>query len=116
MPKKDTTIVTCKRCQNKAYAKDFVLDPYYGLIVCPHCVKERRQRHDIRKELAERRSKQQPPAEKKQMSAPKSSLNSTPEKTKIIIKCHKCRYEFPYDEEDKIPNLCPFCGAEVLNY
>ena len=34
--------VTCKQCGKQANANEFVLDYYYKMMVCPNCVKERR--------------------------------------------------------------------------
>lgn len=34
--------VVCRRCGREAQADSFVLDPIYGMLVCPECMKEQK--------------------------------------------------------------------------
>ncbi len=136
----DEIKVKCKRCQRLAKAEDFVLDPVYEMIVCPECIRERRNRDRVQAELKAQKdekqkekaaadakaAKEQKPAgwdmedeylEKAFRSKQKSTVAVQPvSDTKVKYKCPKCGYQFDYDTEKRRPARCPYCSSEIYKF
>lgn len=129
----DTIKVLCKRCGKQAYVSEMTLDPVYRMVVCPTCVKERRTRESVQKGLAEQKlkTKEQPFSNKpagwdaedeylerlarqKQMEKGNISIQKLGP-GKIKYTCAKCKHAFVYYTERKYPNICPYCGGEIID-
>jgi DNA-directed RNA polymerase subunit RPC12/RpoP len=118
--------VTCKRCNRQAKAGEFVLDPYYRMMVCPTCVKERRGKTDIKPKGQETKPAEPPkPAgwdsdddalEKmaKQKSAKAAPAVERIDADRIRYTCSRCKFRFVYQISRKAPSTCPYCGTPVM--
>lgn len=129
--------IKCKRCGKLAVPEQFVLDPYFNMVVCPFCVKERKT-----KSYEEQNKGQVAPqtnmAIKPQVTNPNEKpmdwdkddeylekVQKQKEDSKPVLKkiggskvrypCTRCRFVFIYDEDRNYPVKCPYCGTPV-NY
>ena len=118
----------CRRCGKTALASDFVLDHIYRLMVCPNCIKERKDKDNLHiklekeKGLHKEQEKNKPAgwdAEDeylemvcKQKAAASGNLQRI-DKDRINYKCPKCKRAFIYNQTKRFPNTCPFCGSEI---
>jgi hypothetical protein len=122
----------CKNCGREAPAVEFILDPYFGMMVCQKCFKDRRGKDivsDIKKkangDLVVTEKKQGPPKppgwdeedEYLEKMARMKQQTTVPVKMvgedKVLYKCKKCSYEFKYDIIKKVPGRCPYCCADI---
>lgn len=123
--------VKCRRCGKSAQSSEFVLDPVYKLMVCPDCVKERKNRELQKKAAVEEQPKIKIMKERapgwdpeddyleqyhrqKKASIIQSAQSMQQIGNKINYKCYNCKYFFIYNKEKKYPNLCPNCGAAIF--
>ena len=121
----------CKRCGREAVSTEFTLDPIFKMMVCPECVKERKnqsfmqQRTKAKEQArqAEEVVKKEKPAgwdfddveaelafKKKQATAPKIEKI---DKEHVKYTCKKCKYEFVISLYKRMPGRCPYCGEGV---
>lgn len=133
MMNSNSIMVKCRRCGKNASSSDFILDPVYGLMVCPNCVKERKSK-DIQKtkpahipkderipimkarplgwdaedEYLEQHFRQ------KQNNIALSKVSTQTYGDKVNYKCFKCKYVFVYNKAKQYPNLCPNCGSRIM--
>jgi DNA-directed RNA polymerase subunit RPC12/RpoP len=118
--------VICKRCGKESLAKDFTLDPVYKIVACPACVKERRENEKkassiLAKSQAENQSaavSPKPSVGSKPWMADRIDINKaepSADPNRIKHTCHRCKYRFFYNKVKKYPNLCPHCGAVILD-
>lgn len=119
--------VKCKRCGRMASVGDFILDPVYRLVVCPACVKERKDREMMHKEIVQELHKEEKPVSRPvgwdsedeyldRLYKEKARTAPTMEqidKERVMYKCPKCKHSFVYNIVKKHPNLCTFCGAGI---
>jgi DNA-directed RNA polymerase subunit RPC12/RpoP len=123
--------VKCRKCGKQASAKTFVLDYASRMMVCPLCIKQRKQniinkKRDILEEKKKEREleelKKKPPGwdhdddlleklyrEKKKHRNPDVLQGSG----KVKYSCTSCDYEFIYDRDKQKPRDCPYCGRRV---
>jgi len=124
--------VKCRRCGKNAPSSEFILDSVYKLMVCPNCVKERKNRELHKKVPIEEEEpkililKERPPGwdpedeyleqfhRKKQTDIAQSTQGMQQIGNKINYKCYSCKYFFIYNKEKRYPNLCPNCGAAIF--
>jgi DNA-directed RNA polymerase subunit RPC12/RpoP len=125
----------CKRCGKTAPSTSFVLDPDYKLMVCPQCIKEKKEAERVRRELEKKKTEKQELAAKETPEKPKGwdsedeylerhskkieTVNVAAERidnTKIRCTCPSCKYAFVYDTAKKHPKACPYCNAQVLPF
>jgi late competence protein required for DNA uptake (superfamily II DNA/RNA helicase) len=127
--------VNCKRCGKPAAASEFVLDPYYRMMVCPACVKERREgkrKESEAEKEAEKKIEEQKKAEEETASRPpgwdeedvylEKALKAK-QNMKILVKrvdenkvrymCKKCGFTFNYNLRTEMPRVCQYCAAPV---
>ncbi|MBN2458829.1 hypothetical protein JXB28_00965 [Candidatus Woesearchaeota archaeon] len=119
----------CKRCGREASSNEFTLDPVYKMMVCPECVKERKQaQFTIAKQKAKAEALVEPeqPKPKKEkpagwdiedveaeMAYKKKLAQQTKVEAvgggKLKYTCPKCKYEF-VAKDGKKPLRCGYCG------
>jgi DNA-directed RNA polymerase subunit RPC12/RpoP len=124
----DMLKVKCKRCGNMARPAEFVLDPYYRLMVCPFCVKERKNRKSVQDEMQAMKAKKEEPVEEKKPGYDKedtyldrayeSKIKNTVAVEKVNddnvkYACPKCKYKFVYNVVKKTPGRCPYCSSDI---
>lgn len=117
--------VVCRKCGKPASATDFVLDPVYKMMVCPACVKARRDAKVQEKKEEEKQVEEinlKPPGwdeedeylEKafraKQQQA---TVVKRVDETKVRYTCKKCGYSFNFNLITKMPKVCQYCAAPV---
>ena len=69
----DAVSAVCKRCCRSAKSSEFVLDNEYGMMVCPSCVKERKDRmRNVQKQVAVEAEKAKEVEEAKYKPLPKT--------------------------------------------
>ncbi|MFA5141576.1 MAG: hypothetical protein WC471_01235 [Candidatus Woesearchaeota archaeon] len=125
--------VKCKNCGRDALASDFVLDPYFRMMVCSKCFKERRGKSIVDSMKAKSPSQLVvTPVQKEVKPKPagwdeedeylekmaKFKQQTTTQVKKIddervSYKCKKCSYEFAYNTIKRTPGRCPYCCAEI---
>ncbi len=128
--------VNCKRCGRPAVSTEFVLDPIYGMLVCPTCIKERKS-GVAKAEIQQNKNKQQEQAnvqaaaknkpagwdkeddflERSYKNKQDSTKAATVEKIddqRVKYRCTKCQFKFTYDFIRKYPGTCPYCQTPVL--
>jgi hypothetical protein len=119
----------CKRCGKEAPTTEFTLDPVYRMMVCAACVKERRDKDRVSREIATQKAEDA--KHPKEQKAPgwdeedaflerkfKEKMTSSVkveavDDDKVKYTCPKCKYNFIYDIGRKHPGACPYCGAEI---
>lgn len=123
----------CKRCGRQSPSTQFILDPVYGMMVCPLCLKERKSKsaaiqiragRNAAAEKKEEENKNKPAgwdreddylersyAKKKdsQVGVEKIDANH------VNYICPKCKYKFIYDTERKYPKVCPYCNGQIFS-
>lgn len=106
----------CKRCGKHVGVNDLSLDPVYRMVVCSHCIRERKgtmkpkedippkpRDWDAEDEYLERAYKEK-----------KGESSIVYEKPGVVkYTCYKCKKTFGYNVERKHPNLCPYCGSTI---
>ena len=120
--------VVCKKCNRPAKADQFILDPVYKMMVCPSCVKDRRDTEMIaakkkKTDAVEQEQKKNKPknwdAEDEYLEKAQAKAAPKP-KVKIIdaehvkYQCPSCTYKFKYNKVEKKPANCPYCGSGIL--
>ena len=121
----------CRNCGRQAKPEEFVLDPYYKMMVCPLCVKERKTKTKIQKELEEKKTQEKEQHKEEKKLPPGYDKDDTylekayAAKMKDTVKvdkigqdkvrytCPKCNYTFEYDILRKIPGRCPYCSSDI---
>lgn len=121
----------CKRCGRTAKSTEFVLDNVYKLMVCPQCVKERKERQrDAEKQAHDEVEAEKVQAEKKTKPAGWDHEDEYLEKVekqrqknqlqferldseRVMLTCPKCEYKFKFNTVKKSPKLCPYCGTVI---
>jgi DNA-directed RNA polymerase subunit RPC12/RpoP len=122
----------CRRCGKTAPSNSFVLDPDYKLMVCPQCIKEKREAQRVRQEVEKHKTEkqEQPKTDKpagwdsedeylERQSKRKEETKISAERidsTKVKYTCQSCKYAFVYDTEKRHPKACPYCNAQVLPF
>lgn len=128
----------CKKCGRAAPAEDFILDQVYRLMVCPTCVRERKDKEITAKKIQEKaialqeelkikqaEQKNRPPGwdeedeylERAYQQKQRQSMVNKYERInadRINYICGKCRYKFAYSTLSKFPKTCPYCGTAVF--
>ena len=120
----------CKRCGKQSPSEQFNLDPVYGLMVCPNCVKERKTAV-AKKEIEQRKEANKEPPKpvgwdiedeylerayaKKSASKAQTNVQPLPD-GKVKYTCQKCKYSFVYDPERKHPARCPYCSSDIFYF
>ncbi|PIN86039.1 hypothetical protein COV19_06825 [Candidatus Woesearchaeota archaeon CG10_big_fil_rev_8_21_14_0_10_44_13] len=129
----DEMRVKCRQCGRYAKTNEFVLDHGYKMMVCPACVKDRKLREDVHREVdAQRQAKKKEGMEE---VAEKSAgwdkedeylnkLHAAKMKNTVKVEyvtddkvkytCAKCSYKFIYDMTRKMPPGCPYCGTGIM--
>ncbi|MFH1505592.1 MAG: hypothetical protein ABIE94_01230 [archaeon] len=124
--------VPCKRCGKLASANNYVLDPDYKLMVCPQCVKEKKEKERVRTELAKQKEEK---GKEKIKDKPAGwdiedeyleKLYKKRDEIKVDIKkidadkvrytCPKCKYVFVYNKATNFPSLCPYCKTRIFTF
>jgi transcription initiation factor IIE alpha subunit len=126
----------CKRCGRQSPASQFVLDPVYGMMVCPLCIKERRSktaafviRQDKRSAGAKKEEliKDRPAGwdkeddylerayARKKQAQPHVAIERV-DSSHVNYTCPKCKYRFLYDTERKHPRVCPYCNSQIYTF
>ena len=119
--------VKCRNCGRQARPEEFILDPYFKMMVCPLCVKERKNRLRVQKEMQQRKEekkeeKKLPPGyDKEDMYLEKAYAAKMKDTVKVDkigadkvkYTCPKCNYTFEYDMIRKIPGRCPYCSSDI---
>lgn len=123
--------VKCRQCGRFAPINDYRLDPVFGKMVCSACIKERRMREDVHREVnAQRQAKKKGMEEVAEKPAGwdiedeflskvyASKMKNTVQVEhisgdKVKYKCPKCAYKFIYDTGRKMPPGCPYCGTGI---
>ncbi|MBW3003547.1 hypothetical protein KY328_05030 [Candidatus Woesearchaeota archaeon] len=128
----DSIHVKCRRCGKTAPASEFVLDHVYRLMVCPHCVKERKNSEAKKTKIVEPENKisvfrNRPPGwdeddeyleraqREKQIALSSVRRELQVHGDKVNYKCFKCKYVFVYNKAKHYPNVCPNCGSGIIN-
>lgn len=120
----------CKRCGKSSPANQFVLDTVYRMMVCPSCVRERKDKILAAKMQQEReKEKEQEPPRPPGWDAEDEYLDKLykqREKIKVEFEridenrvkytCPKCKYKFVYDTVKKYPDICPYCKCSILTF
>jgi DNA-directed RNA polymerase subunit RPC12/RpoP len=119
--------VICKHCGRPAKAGDYVLDPVYKMMVCPSCVKERRNAPSIKpkQEAAQQPVQDKKPAGwdaeddllerlQKTKQAKAAPQVETMKDGKMRYTCMRCKYKFIYNPSNQTPSSCPYCGTPVM--
>ena len=108
-------MVDCGNCGGQALSDEFKLDTLKGVMICPHCEKEK-IKEDIEKNNVEKKpagwddiddyleKSYKSKTEKKEVSLDKPFLNLT---------CDKCEYKFRYNAIKQWPNVCPSCSKKI---
>lgn len=127
----DEMRVKCRQCGRYAKTNEFVLDHGYKMMVCPACVKDRRLREDVHREVnAQKQAKKKVMEEVAEKPAGWDHEDEYLQKAhamkmkntvqvehisgdKVKYKCPKCAYKFIYDLARKMPNGCPYCGMGI---
>ncbi|MFH1439566.1 MAG: hypothetical protein ABIG89_03305 [Candidatus Woesearchaeota archaeon] len=130
----DTGIkAVCKKCSKKALATEFILDPVYKMMVCPLCVKERKNKENIARTKAVEEKEKTTKKEIKphgwdQEDEYLEKIHKQKEKEKIKVEiqridrekirytCPKCKYTFIYNEIKKQPSRCPYCTSTIFTF
>ena len=121
----------CKRCGKSVQADKFVLDSVYKMMVCPFCVKERKDKINAERFSQERRKEEQEMMEEmktrpagwdaedeylERLSRKKEQERvdfETIDKERVKCACPKCRYRFVYNTISRSPATCPYCGTKL---
>ena len=103
--------VICKMCGKSAPASEFTLDPYYMKVVCAACAKARKA-NEKNMPIVEKKVQSEPMPEKRPNV---NTIDLSADPNRIKHTCHKCKYKFIYNKEKHYPNLCPHCGAHILD-
>ena len=128
-PNKEVS-ATCRKCGRTAPASSFILDVEYKMMICPQCLKERRTKEQVYKELKEEKETETQEPQKpvgwdkedeylERAFKQKEKQNKHYQRVgdgKINYSCLKCKYKFIYDEDNKHPRTCPYCGTEIFVY
>lgn len=104
------------------FSDEFVIDPDYQMAVCPNCVREKNQRKEVWKEVADEKEKEEPPKPPgwdeddelierlhRQKQKDKSEGFGFKDVGFGKIKCSKCGYAFKYSVDMHKPDSCPYC-------
>jgi len=117
--------VKCKRCSKEVRPEELTLDYTYKMMVCPNCVKERRNHEQVHKELKDQNIVKEPskPAgwdseDDYLERAHQEKLRNTVKvekvsEDKVKYKCVHCKYEFLINIHTKVPKACPYCDTPV---
>jgi DNA-directed RNA polymerase subunit RPC12/RpoP len=123
----------CKRCGRSAPASQFILDPIYGMMVCPFCLKERKSKAAasmIRQDRQNAEAKKEEEAKNKPAGWDKEDeylerAYAKKKQSQIAVEkidanhfnytCPKCKYRFVYDSERKHPKVCPYCNGQIFS-
>ncbi|MDD5332082.1 MAG: hypothetical protein PHE43_04700 [Candidatus Nanoarchaeia archaeon] len=134
--------IKCSQCGRFAMASEFVLDHIFKRMVCPSCIKDRRDREKVHEEFDKR--KEVPEVKKEEPKKPiwdelgisKTVATNTEEVKprshsyqdptrfkqinasiangdKVRYKCPKCNFEFNYNPTTKVPSDCPYCRLKI---
>ncbi len=119
--------VKCKNCGMLVPTNELVLDNVFKMMVCRTCVKDRKMREDVHKELGDKKGIQVIEEKKpKGWDKDDDMLDKLyREKQKEVVQaekisddrvrytCPKCGYKFQYDILAKKPSKCPYCDSEI---
>lgn len=97
-------MVSCRKCGSKTPAAQMKMDLDEKMMVCPNCLKLKKNVEISRKIVSE--PAKEPVIEEKMV--PESSSSS-----KIKHQCQSCGYAFNVNVETKTPKLCPYCGKPI---
>ncbi|MBI5389366.1 hypothetical protein HZB01_03235 [Candidatus Woesearchaeota archaeon] len=127
--------VNCKQCGRPSPSTDFVLDPYYGMMVCAACVKARKQQASITQSREKAKADAAAHALQEQQKGKPAGWDAEDEylekmgrfrktetaptgetqgKEKLNKTCHKCQYAYVYNTVTRFPRSCPYCGAQIV--
>ena len=126
--------VKCKKCGRPAKPNEFVIDPDFRMMVCPNCIREKRQKQEVYAELnaMKKAKKDAEQGEKKEerplgwdheddileKAAKLKMKNSVKveqiDDNHVKYTCPKCKYKFSYDTERKMPKNCPYCSSDLF--
>jgi len=125
----DAVSAVCKKCGKTAKSDEFVLDNEYGMMICPACVKDKRDRvRNMQKQAVDEAEKQKKQEEQKKKPAGWDQEDEYLEKyykrqekvkveriseDKIKITCPTCKYQFPFNTNKQTPRNCPYCTTPV---
>jgi len=123
--------VKCRKCGRQAKPEEFILDPFYGMMVCPLCVKERKNKDRIHREIETMKNEKKEEDVKRPADydsddiylekAYKTKMMNTVKvdrvgEDKVRYTCPKCSYTFEYNTARNIPGRCPYCSAEIKKF
>jgi len=128
-------MVKCKNCGASTGSNELVLDLDYEMMVCPECVKQKKQSKDIHEEINKERDEHKLKIHMDEDKKPKdwdseddylershkqreqASVNvKRIDNEKVQYTCPKCKYKFPYNTVKKTPTKCPYCSMEVQKF
>ena len=113
----------CKKCNKQAPASEFILDHVYRLMVCPACVRERKDKASVlakEKPISTKPEKPKPAGwdvedeylEKAQKQRTKPAFERL-DKDRVKYTCLNCKFKIVYTISKKYPTSCPYCGTLV---
>lgn len=127
--------VICRVCGRTANAKEFVLDASFGMMACPMCVRDKKNKYKVDKEKKKKEEEEEIKKQEEQIVVKhedieveqayrekQEQLQREREKAlkvkrldenKVQYTCQKCKYEFVYKLDRRSPNNCPYCGKSV---
>ncbi|MBI5389936.1 hypothetical protein HZB02_00420 [Candidatus Woesearchaeota archaeon] len=111
--------VKCKRCNRQAPADLFAMDPVYGMIVCPDCVRERKNGETKPPISPEKQKQDAEDAYLERAYQLKLSKMVPVEKAgedKVKYQCPKCKYKFIYNTATRAPARCPYCSGPIQKF
>lgn len=125
----------CRRCGKEVPVGDFVLDPFYKMMVCDKCFKEREAKSGMAKGAKTETANIIIP--EKQIKTDKKSIAKDSDddyleraykrkenelvkvkkldEERVRYRCPKCWNEFNYNTVKKTPTSCPMCDYKLTN-
>lgn len=132
--------IVCKNCGRYCEASSFVVDPFFGKLVCAQCSKERKQgkrgtsggpvvvtpgqKKEEQKVEVQKQQKDKPAGwdqEDEFLERASKTADPTPvyhmiDNEHIMYKCTACGYKFKYSVTRKQPGVCPYCAAVIERF
>lgn len=113
----------CKHCGKLADANSFILDLEYKMMVCPQCVKERKNPKAEKKEEAGKESRKVKAPGWDAEDEYLEKMHFVKAKQKVAVEkiddeyvkyqCPHCKYTFKYSVIRQKPGNCPYCSSSI---
>jgi hypothetical protein len=125
---KEELYAKCKKCGNKAPAKDFKIDDDLGVMVCSNCFHSASIKKIGKKVESDKSVEEKEVVEEKPSSIviydEREALRSGEFKKREVVKpkvqddrikyiCDKCGFGFKYNPIKMWPRVCPACGRSI---